>query len=206
MVRESEQVVEMLEMFYKMTGDRRYLRPIPLCLSWFDRLNKEAVEFKRPVARYYELGTNLPVYVIRNTRTTPEGYGQYDWTNTNVAGNNQGTTASPSNMVVRQVVSVEPIRREYERVKSLDAKSARAEYDKSRGWGGLPKVDEAAINVALKAMDERGAWVTDCRVLKLDAGKDGMNSGDFEIIKGYSTAVFVRNLGLMTAFVKQGQK
>ena len=205
-VRESEQVIETLEMFYEMTGDRRYLRPIPLCLNWFDRLNKEAVEFKRPVARYYELGTNLPVYVIRSNRTSKDGYGLYDWTNTNVAGNNQGTTAASSNMAIRQVVNVEPIRREYERVRSLDAKSARAEYARSRGWGSLPKVDVATITNVMKTMDERGAWVTDCRVLKLDAGKDGMNSGDFEIIKGYSTAVFLRNLAAMTAFVKQGEK
>jgi hypothetical protein len=203
-VRESEQVIETLEMFYKMTGDRRYLRPIPLCLNWFDRINKEAFEFKRPVARYYEPGTNLPIYVIQTNKTNEVGYGLYEWSNKITSEGKLGTTGSPGNMAIRQVVNVEPIRKEYERIKSLDAKSARAEYEKERNWsGGAPRPETVNVANPVKAMDSRGAWVTDCRVLKLDAPRpDGMNSGDFEIIKGYSTGVFVRNLGAMAAFVK----
>jgi hypothetical protein len=42
--------------------------------------------------------------------------------------------------------------------------------------------------------------------LKLDAKeKNGMNSGDYEMIKGYSTGVFVRNIEAMTAFVRLNQ-
>ncbi len=200
-VRESEQVIETLEMFFKMTGDRRYLRPIPLCVHWFDRLNKESIEFKRPPARYYELGTNLPVYVIRTTETYDGGYGKYLWSNT-PNGNNQGSSGGWDSSQVRQVVNVEPIRKEYERIKLLDAKTARAEYEKSRVWNERQRIDSAIVTNAIKAMDSRGAWTTDCRVLKLDGGKNGMNSGDFEMIKGYSTGIFVRNLGAMTAFVK----
>ncbi len=204
-VRESEQVIETLEMFYKMTGDRRYLRPIPLCISWFDRVNKEATEFKRPPARYYELGTNLPVYVIQTNKTNEIGYGLYDWSNKVSSDSKLGTTGNPSSLNIRQVVNLEPIRREYERIKSLDSKTARAEYEKELGWNGdSPRPDTPNVANPIKAMDSRGAWVTDCRVLKLDAKeKNGMNSGDFEIIKGYSTGVFVRNLSAMTAFIKR---
>lgn len=206
-VRESEQVIETLQNFYKMTGDRRYLDPIPFCLDWFDRLNREASEFKRPVARYYEPGTNLPVYVLRTARTSADGYGLYDWTDIIPERNELGFSTTGSNSIVRgQVVDVGPMRREYERVKSLDAKSAQAEYERSKGWGELPKADAATVRQTLNTMDGRGAWVTDCRVLKLDAGKSGMNSGDFEMIRGYSTAVFIRNLGVMTAFIKEGRK
>ena len=187
-----------------MTGDHRYLRPIPLCLKWFDQVNKEAIEFKRPVARYYELGTNLPVYVIQTDKTNSQGYGVYEWSNIINSENKLGTTGNSSNINIRQVVNVEPLRKEYERIKSLNAKTARAEYEKSRNWGGdSQRPDAALVERPIKAMDSRGAWVTDCRVLKLDAKeKNGMNSGDFEIIKGYSTGVFVRNLGLMVNFVK----
>lgn len=203
-IRESEQVIETLEMFYKMTGDRRYLRPIPLCLNWFDRVNQEAIEFKRPVARYYELGTNLPVYVIQTDETYEHGYGKYLWSNKISPDNKLGTTGNPASLNIRQVVNVQPLRKEYERVKLLDAKSARAEYEKQRNWNGdSPRPDTPNVANPIKAMDSRGAWVTDCRVLKLDAKeKNGMNSGDFEMIKGYSTGVFVRNLSVMTAFVK----
>ena len=203
-IRESEQVIETLEIFYKMTGDRRYLRPIPLCLQWFDRVNKEAIEFKRPPARYYELGTNFPVYVTQTDKTNEIGYGLYEWSNKVSSGSKLGTTGNPSNSNIRQIVNVEPIRREYERVKSIDAKTARAEYEKSKSWSGdSPRPDTPNVANPIKAKDSRGAWVTDCRVLKLDAKeKNGMNSGEFEMIKGYSTGVFVRNISIMTAFVK----
>ena len=202
-IRESEQVLETLEMFYKMTGDRRYLRPIPLCLQWFDRLNKEAIKFHRTPARYYELGSNLPIYVIRTNETYEHGYGKYLWSNT-PNGNNQGLSGGWDSSQVRQIVNVEPIRKEYERIKSLDKQTAKAEYDKQKSWNGdSPRPDTALIENPIKAMDNRGAWITDCRVLKLDAKeKNGMNSGDYEMIKGYSTGVFVRNLEAMTAFVK----
>jgi hypothetical protein len=203
-IRESEQVIETLEMFYKMTGDKRYLRPIPLCLQWFDRVNKEAIEFKRPVARYYEPGTNLPIYVIQSDKTDVNGYGMYQWSNEVSSSNRLGTTGNSSSLNIRQVVNVEPIRKEYERIKSLDVRAAKAEYDKQKNWkGDSPRPDTPNIANPIKAMDSQGAWVTDCRVLKLDAKeKYGMNSGEFEIIKGYSTGVFVRNISMMTAFVK----
>ena len=201
-IRESEQIIELLERLYKMTGDRRYLRPIRMCLSWFDRVNREAIEFKRPPARYYELGSNLPIYVLRTERMNELGYGLYEWSNTQTNGNTQGLTGGWNSSQARQVVNIEPIRREYDRIKSLDKQTARAEYEKSRGWGERQQIDLTVVTNAIKGMDNRGAWVTDCRVLKLDAGRDGMNSGDYEMIKGYSTGVFVRYLSAMTAFVR----
>ena len=204
-VRESEQVIEVLEMFYKMTGDKRYLRPIPLCLQWFDRLNAEAIKFNRPVARYYEVETNLPIYVVRGKKLDTEGHGLYDWSNTDARGNMQGLSSGWDNTQVRRVVNVDPIRKEYERLKTLDAKTARAEYEKSRVRPRL-RPDPDAVSAMIKSIDPRGAWVTDCRVLKLDAGPDGMNSGDFEIIKGYSTGVFARNLSMMAAFLANGER
>lgn len=200
-IRESEQVLDLLETFYKMTGDRRYLRPIPLCLKWFDRVNSEALEFKRPTARYYELGTNLPVYVLRTDKLTPQGYGAYLWTNTNAQGNARDVSSLPAG--VRQVVDVEPLRKEYERVAKLSREEGRAEYlRRFQNWDAPFRPNTEMIRNIITTMDARGAWVTDCRVLKLDAGPDGMNSGDFEMIKGYSSGVFTRNLRAMANYVR----
>ena len=104
---------------------------------------------------------------------------------------------------IREVVNVKPIRDEYQRIARLSAQEARAEYERTRSWTEPSSGESKWVADAIKAMDSRGAWVTNCRVLKLDAVvKNGMNSGDFEMIKGYSTGVFIRNLGLMTAYVK----
>lgn len=197
-IRESEQVLELLETFYLMTGDRRYLRPIPMCLRWFDRINREAKEHDRPAARYYELGTNLPVYVVRTEKTTSEGYGVYLWSNTKAQGNVS---------VGVQVTDVEPFRKEYERIAKLSKDAAKAEYmQRFKSWETLPRADAAAVKGIIGSMDARGAWVTDCRVLKLDAGANGMNSGDFEIIKGYSSGVFVRNIRALANRVRSADQ
>ena len=170
-IRESEQVIQLLETFYKMTGDRRYLRPIPMCLLWFERVNREALEFKglpvyafkRPTARYYELGTNLPIYVIRTDKVSPDGYGTYLWSNTVSKGNMQGLSNIPSE--VRQVVNVEPIRKEYERVSKLSNEDANIEFlHRFKNWETPPRADAAVVKTILSSMDNRGAWITDCRV------------------------------------------
>lgn len=196
-IRESIQVVEILEKFYKMTGDRRYLRPIPYAIAWFERLNRESVQNKRRPARYYEPVTNLPVYVLRTNRVNEKDYGLYDWPNA------RPDTIEEAGRPFGEVVNVAPLRAEYDRISKLTATSARAEYEKSRGWSTLPSPDRESVAKAIAAMDSRGAWVTECRVLRLDAGADGMNSGEFELIEGYSTGVFVRNLEAMIAFVKK---
>lgn len=196
-IRESEQILELLEIFYLMTGDRRYLRPIPMCLNWFDRVNRESRENNRPAARYYELGTNLPVYVVRTDKTTPQGYGVYLWSNTRAQGNVSAGV---------QVTDVEPFRKEYERISKLSKEDAKAEYlQRFKSWEPMPRAEMSAVTNILGSMDERGAWITDCRVLKLDAGPDGMNSGDFEIIKGYSSGVFVRNLRVLASYIQNAK-
>lgn len=158
-IRESEQVLELLLTFYKMTGDRRYLRPIPMCLNWFDRVNRESKENSRPAARYYELGTNLPVYVVRTDKTTPDGYGVYLWSNTRAQGN---LTAGV------QVTDVGPFRREYERISILSKEDAKAEYlQRFKSWEMSPRADASAVKTIMGSMDSRGV---DHRLPRLKAG------------------------------------
>jgi hypothetical protein len=199
-IRESIQVIEVLEMFYQMTGDRHYLKPIPGCLAWFDRINREALDLKRFPARYYELGTNLPIYNLKTNKTNAEGYGLYRWSNTDAQGDGEGLFrfgAGPPQ--IRPVVDVAPLRKEYERIDALAPSEARAEYQKRhRGWSSgedNPRPGRrASVNEIISAMDPRGAWLGDVRVLTVIPRSQGINPGTFEMIRGYSTAVFVRNL------------
>ena len=207
-IRESIQVIELLEMFYLMTGDRRYLRPIPGCLAWLDRVNREALELKRPPGRYYQLGTNLPIYVLRTDKTNAEGYGLYRWSTTEARGDGYGlyrwNEAEPQ---VRPVVDVESIRKEYERIAALSPAQARAEYAKRSGSWDTPREPPEASNISvgdiLKNMDSRGAWVrNDVRVLAVVPQSQGINPGTFVTIRGISTATFVRNLHILTDYAR----
>jgi PelA/Pel-15E family pectate lyase len=209
-IRESEQVIELLEMFYQLTGDRRYLRPIPGCLAWFDRVNGEALKLKRPPARYYELGTNLPIYNLKTDKTNVEGYGLYRWSNTDAQGDGEGLYRFGAGLPqIRAVVDVEPLRKEYERIAARLPEQARREYQKRpSGWdqtgnSGRRFGNGATVPEIIKAMDSRGAWLRDdVRVLTVIPRSQGMNPGTFETIRGYSTATFVRNLKRLIAYAK----
>lgn len=208
-IRESEQVIELLETFYLMTGDRRYLRPVPGCLAWFDRVNRDAVELKRPPARYYQLGTNLPVYNLKTDKTNAEGYGLYRWSNTDAQGDGEGLYrfgAGPPQ--IRPVVNVDPIRKDYERIAALSPDQARAAYQKRPGgWDRAGDSNRRGGNLSvadvIKAMDSRGAWIRDdVRVLTVIPRSQGINPGTFEMIRGYSTGVFVRNLRRLIEYTR----
>jgi PelA/Pel-15E family pectate lyase len=198
-LRESREVVELLEMFYLMTGDPRYLRPIGPCLDWFDRVNRESVELRRPVARYYQPGTNLPVYVNQTDRTNSEGYGLYDWTTTPAAG-----------QVARPGIEVAPLRAEFERLSRLKVAQARAEYAERFSHGTPVRSGDSggrsALPVAgvLQSLDARGAWVED-RIMVLTPNYQGPEREGREPIRGISTATYVRNMRTLLSFVRDGR-
>lgn len=208
-IRESAEIIELLETFYLMTGSTRYLRPIPGCMAWFERVNREALEHKRPAARYYQLGTNLPLYVLRTDKTNAEGYGLYRWSTTDARGDGLGlyrtTVEEPQ---IKRVVNVEPIRKEYDRVSKLTPEQARAEYEQRSGRersnftsrGSSPSVAEI-----IKALDSRGAWVSNDVMVLTRVPPPEMNSGIREPIRGIATATFIRNLRILTNYL-QGLK
>lgn len=192
-LRESREVVELLEMFYLMTGDRRYLRPIGPCLDWFDRVNRESVEGALPIARYYEPGTNRPIYVNQTERRNAEGYGLYDW----ITSPAPGQTPRPG-------IEVAPLRAEFARVSKLDAAQARKEYLARYAHGAPVRADgrpAPAVDKVLQSLDARGAWVDD-RIMVLTPNYTGEEHEGREPIRGISTATFVRNMRALIEYVR----
>ncbi len=63
---ESAGAVRTLVEIYLVTGDERYLRPIPRALAWFERSRLPNGQW----ARFYELRTNRPLYVDKNGNLT----------------------------------------------------------------------------------------------------------------------------------------
>lgn len=195
-IRESRDAIRALETMYLLTGDRRYLAPVPACLAWFDRVNREAVELKRPPARYWEPGTNKPLYVVGSTDRTAEGYGVQTW-----------TTTPPAGLQVRPAVDVAPIRAEYEAIAALSTGEARREYYKTHfedeDRRARPPESPDQIGAVIASLDARGAWVTDDAMVHVPVA-EGKHPGKTSAIRGISTQVFVRNLHALTEFVRGG--
>ncbi len=188
--RESRDMLRVLQLFYALTGDQRYLTPIPRCLAWFDRVNREAIEFKRPPARYWQPGTNLPVYNVRTGAFNAEGYGLYKW-----------TTEAPAGMEIRSAIDVAPVRTEYERVAALKTADARAAYVREYFSRRQQAPTAAEVAGIVGALDARGAWVTDGIRAHRIVAPGVMNSDTQVPVRGISTGVFVRNLVALAAWV-----
>lgn len=58
---ESQEVLETLMKIFRVTGDRNYLQPIPPALAYL----KRSLLPDGRLARYYELKTNRPLYMVR---------------------------------------------------------------------------------------------------------------------------------------------
>jgi PelA/Pel-15E family pectate lyase len=76
---ESQDAMRTLIMIARVTGDKRYLEPLPKALAYF---NRSLLPDGR-VARFYELKTNKPLYMTARYELTYDGSaapGHYGWT------------------------------------------------------------------------------------------------------------------------------
>ncbi|HEX5789486.1 MAG TPA: pectate lyase [Woeseiaceae bacterium] len=202
-VRESLGALELLARFWLMTGDERYLAPMPQAIDWFERINRASAEERFPIPRYWEPGSNRPVYVVRVDGRTPEGYGRYAWTTepgeTDCDGNPCRGDGAPA-------VDVAAVERQYEEIAALATPEARADY--LEGWrlrreaaARVPRTVESVADI-VAALDARGAWVTDDIPVNEPNFATG---GDVQrTVTGISTRVFVDRLSALIATLATG--
>ncbi|MBI2435958.1 MAG: hypothetical protein HYV26_24140 [Candidatus Hydrogenedentes bacterium] len=154
--------------FFKLTGDAKYLAPIPGALAWLERAripNNE--QFTHTC--FYEMGSNRPVY-IRQTGTTVHDV-RYELTYTE-----EGCYP----YAPRVSVPLEFLRGELARLESLAPGQARAEHDQERKQAALPefkrglylvlalgKTEQSAEGVAaiVQGLDARGGWPDEVSLL-----------------------------------------
>jgi hypothetical protein len=197
-VRESLGVIDLLSRFWLLTGDPRYLAPIPRAIAWFERINQESAEERFPRPRYWEPGTNRPVYVVRIDKRTPEGYGQYTWT-TDPA--NTRCDGQPCRGDGEPVVDVAEVRSAYQEISSLATPDTRAAYldalrAREQQAARAPRSEEGVADI-IAALDPRGAWVTE----GLSVNEPNFTTGADvqQSVTGISTRVFVDRLSALIA-------
>ena len=194
-VRESRMAIFMLQEFYLRTGEARYLGPVPRCLDWFDRINREAAAAKYPTPRYWEPGTNKPLYVVRTTELTPEGYGKYIWTTDPSKARCDG---KPCKSDGKPIVDVAPMRAQYAALIALTTPAARATQLAARKArrARISRGDEKVADL-LSALDARGAWVTDGNVVQRANAPSEAEAQ--ETVRGISTRIFVERMETLIA-------
>jgi len=197
-LRESWMSMVMLEQFYLRTGDAKYLAPVPRCLDWFDRVNREAAAARYPTPRYWEPGTNKPLYVVRTTELTREGYGKYIWTTDPAKARCDG---KPCKFDGKPVVDMAPLRAQYTALTALTTPSARAaRLAELKARVRRPRGNEKIADI-ISALDARGAWVTDGNMVpRANAASEAEAQ---ETVRGISTRAFAWRMESLIASLRK---
>jgi hypothetical protein len=196
-VRESRMSIAMLEEFYLRTGEARYLAPVPRCLDWFDRITREAATAKYPAARYWEPGTNKPLYVIRTQQLTPEGYGKYIWT---TDASKAGCDGKPCMTDGKFTPEVAPMRAQYAALVALTTpKSRAARLAEMKARRSETRRSSEKITDIIAALDARGAWVTDGNSVPRPNAES--RADEYEIVRGISTQAFASRMEALVAYL-----
>ncbi len=171
---ESQHLLRALAELYLVTGDARYLEPMPRAVAY---LKRSRLPDGR-LARFYELRSNRPLYFTRDYRLC---YTDDDM---------------PTHYAFKVDYGVDeaglaelPTLTEAARGRLRDR--FRLQGYRSLGPGGSG--EEAAVTRVLKGLDGRGRWVEE-RPLKAAAGKR---------VKALSCETFVRNLATLCAYLER---
>lgn len=128
---ESQDVLETLLAIYRLTGDRKYLEPIPRALAYL----KKSLLSDGQLARYYELETNRPLYMQRQGQ-------KYELTHDD--------TRLPDDYGWKRESRLASIEAAYERAASGKPDSAAESRDRL----------VAEARAAIDSLDPQGRWIS----------------------------------------------
>jgi hypothetical protein len=137
---ESLGAMETLHDLYVVSGDEKYLKPLPAAFAWYERSALPDGQY----ARFYELQTNKPLYFVKDT---------YE------------LTYSDANMPTHYGFKMDHIAREVAKLKEL-TKEPREELLEKRsgptdekGWTKRAKGAAGKANSALQSQQPDGSWI-----------------------------------------------
>lgn len=170
---ESQGVMRILLRLFVETGDRKFLEPIPRALAY---LRRSLLSDGR-LARFYELKTNRPLYFTRQYELT------YD----------DGDL--PTHYGFKVGHNLDQLAGEHERLSRMTLSQLAAE--RRPATAPAPPSD-ARIREIIAALDERGAWVENGRLLYHGADDDTR-----QVIR---SATFIRNLDLLSRYLARPKR
>ena len=161
---ESEDVIRTLFKLYRLTSDKKYLEPIPRAL---DYLRRSRLPDGR-MARYYELQTNRPLYMIRppgvSGASKAPGFYELTYDDKNL----------PAHYGWKQETAVEELAAELARLQSAPPGAATVTPrftdngklisvlpgGELRSLIGSPAELEKRVRQIVRDLDEQGRWIT----------------------------------------------
>jgi len=168
---ESRSAIRVLLRMYRERGDKRWLEPIPRALDYF----AASVRPDGKLARFYELGTNRPLYFTRGYKLTYED------------------SDLPTHYAFSIDNWVPAMRKTFERLRDMPI----GDLEGIRIDPAPPKRTEALdrrVAAIVAALDERGAWVEKGRLMYW-----GPDDPTTHVIR---SATFARNVRTLAGWLK----
>jgi PelA/Pel-15E family pectate lyase len=128
---EGQGAMRTLLRLYRETGDRKYLEPVPRALAYYRR----SLLPDGRLARFYELGTNKPLYFTR----------KYELTHRD--------DDLPTHYGFQVSSQLDAISREYDQLRKLSPEELKHEAKRAS------RPTDAQVKAILAALDDRGQWV-----------------------------------------------
>ncbi|MCB9782074.1 MAG: pectate lyase [Candidatus Omnitrophica bacterium] len=184
--------INALYRFYGMTGDRRFLRPIPDAIDWLESTKVPAEDSinGNTHPQFVELGTNKALYAHREGKSMEEGRYWVDYE----AGN------FPGHYGMQGKINIPQLRERYEEMSALSPEEAMDRYKKEKDKG-KPVVGTNAeeVQTILDSLNEKGAWIED---LSMPDPTDWKYKPRTEF-RGISVRTFAKNLRVLSAYLNR---
>ena len=191
--------IEELEKLFLYTGDRRYLRPIPMALDWLESVILEVDERGRPeYADGYDPASNYPISRETLPEVTGEGYIKYRYHVDSTAA----YVTFPGKIPAREL---------YERIRDVqpgEEKTLYAELTGESRWKRRP-VEGGMVSEMIGTMNKDGAWIETFTVHDITRTMEPNFDAVFERgsylyavkeLEGIATRTFMRNMRAMLEF------
>lgn len=187
MPRQTTEVCRQLMDFYVLTGDRRYIDAVGRAIDWLEK-SKISIESngRYHFARYYEVGTNKPIYQHRKDTINEEGYGLYYY--------NDDSTGVTGGWAFTEL-DINSLMNAWTRLNALSDNEVKEEREHRRHPRAIsPKVDDESVRSVVSGMDSRGAWVETITVY--DTTKT-MTDDAYKTIRGMAISRCILNMRLL---------
>jgi len=169
---ESQDALETLLLLARTTGETKFLEPIPRALAY---LKKSCLADGR-LARFYELGTNRPLYFTRDYQLTYDG------------------DRVPTHYGFVFPSRLDAIEADYNRLRSGVKPPEESPVPRP-----APADFEAAIRAILSGQDERGAWTEPGTVRDLEGRKVDTSAGTIQ------SETFAKNMKALSDYITESR-
>ena len=178
--------------FYRMTGDRRYLEPIPRAIEWLESARLPESGSHDWYTSFYELGTSRPIYMRR------EGESAKDF---RLVKTYDVQGAYPYGL--RFKIDLAELRKQFERVRAWSPLQARQEYERVQTYTHpeiqrpdpladyrLVAEDADEIKQLIESLDNRGGWQVETQM----SDREDFINNPPHTFKAYDTGAYVTRM------------